>query len=150
MTFLKQVRALQVRFLVNWHEIPTNNEAVSDAPCFQVLLGLAHGASWNKGIQKSVSKNGVAREGLPTPILEKQFSDHNKVCLIGDMQQLLTRTYYIHFIVPKIISNLGVAPFHLGKLPSQSNTDIYSSRGLRRGTEDAKHLWSAQAEERGV
>ena len=71
MTVLKQVRALQVRFLVNWHEIPTHNEAVLEAPCFRVLLGLVHGASPNKGIQKSVSKNGVAGEGLPAPILEK-------------------------------------------------------------------------------
>lgn len=83
MTCLKQVGALQVQLVVNWYEIPTHNEAVLDAPCFQVLLGLVHGASWNKGIQKSVSKNGVAR--VPTRILEKQFSDDNKVCLIGDM-----------------------------------------------------------------
>ena len=124
MTVFKQVRALQVQLVVNSHEILTYNEAVLDAPCFRVLLGLVHGASWNKGIQKSVSKNGVAREGLPAPILEKQFSDHNKVCLIGDMQQLLRRTYHIHFIVPKIISNLGVAPF---TWVSQSNTDINPS-----------------------
>ena len=81
------------------------------------------------------------------------FQITTEYALLSVFHQLPRRTYHIHFIVPKIISNLGVAPFNLGKPLSQSNTDITSippSRGLRRGTEDAKHLCSAQAEERAT
>lgn len=79
------------------------------------------------------------------------FQITTKYALLAVLQQLLRRTYHIHFIVPKIISNLGVAAFTwVSRLANPTLTSISPSRGLRRGTEDAKHLWSAQAEERGA